>query len=58
MSRLTGSSIATLKLDELIAVTSGASDRAIGMERSKEAEIDAMRRELEEQVAIATDEDP
>jgi low affinity Fe/Cu permease len=47
-----------VRLDELIAVTSGASDRAIGIERSKEAEIDAMRRELEEQVATATDEDP
>ena len=46
-----------VKLDELIAVTSGASDRAIGIERAKEAEIDAMRRELEEQVAAATEED-
>ena len=47
-----------VKLDELIAVTSGASDRAIGIERAKEAEIDAMRRELEEQVAAATEDDP
>jgi len=47
-----------VKLDELIAVTSGASDRAIGIERAKEAEIDAMRRELEDRVAAATDGDP
>ena len=47
-----------VKLDELIAVTSGASDRAIGIERAKEAEIDAMRRELEEQVAASGEEDP
>jgi len=47
-----------VKLDELIAVTSGASDRAIGIERAKEAEIDRMRRELEAQVAGAGDEDP
>jgi low affinity Fe/Cu permease len=47
-----------VKLDELIAVTSGASDRAIGIERAKEAEIDRMRRELEEQVAAAGDDDP
>jgi low affinity Fe/Cu permease len=46
-----------VKLDELIAVTSGASDRAIGIERAKEPEIDAMRRELEARVAAATDED-
>ncbi|HEX3300109.1 MAG TPA: low affinity iron permease family protein [Actinomycetota bacterium] len=46
-----------VKLDELIAVTSGASDRAIGIERSKEAEIDQMRRDLEEQVRAAADED-
>jgi len=47
-----------VKLDELIAVTSGASDRAIGIERAKEADIDAMRRELEDRVSAATDEDP
>ena|SRR5690242_13621240 len=46
-----------VKLDELIAVTSGASDRAIGIERAKEAEIDRMRRELEERVAAAGDDD-
>ena len=46
-----------VKLDELIAVTSGASDRAIGIERAKEAEIDRMRRELEEQVRAAADEE-
>jgi len=46
-----------VKLDELIAVTSGASDRAIGIERAKEAEIDRMRRDLEEQVAGAREED-
>lgn len=46
-----------VKLDELIAVTSGASDRAIGIERAKEAEIDRMRRELEEQVRAAGDEE-
>src|SRR3954463_13692069 len=49
-----------VKLDELIAVTSGASDRAIGIERAKEAEIDRMRRELERRVAAlgAQDEPP
>jgi low affinity Fe/Cu permease len=46
-----------VKLDELIAVTSGASDRAIGIERAKEAEIDRMRRELEQQVARSGDAD-
>ena len=46
-----------VKLDELIAVTSGASDRAIGIERAKEAEIDRMRRELEERVAASDDDD-
>ncbi len=46
-----------VKLDELIAVTSGASDRAIGIERSKEAEIDRMRRDLERQFAGAPDDD-
>jgi len=46
-----------VKLDELIAVTSGASDRAIGIERAKEAEIDRMRKELEEQVAATSEED-
>ena len=46
-----------VKLDELIAVTSGASDRAIGIERAKEAEIDRMRKDLEERVAAAGDED-
>ena len=46
-----------VKLDELIAVTSGASDRAIGIERSKEAEIDRMRRELEDKVAATGDAD-
>jgi len=45
-----------VKLGELIAVTSGASDRAIGIERAKEAEIDRMRKDLEERVAAA-DED-
>jgi low affinity Fe/Cu permease len=47
-----------VKLDELIAVTSGASDRAIGIERAKEAEIDRMRRDLERRVAAGTDEEP
>jgi low affinity Fe/Cu permease len=47
-----------VKLDELIAVTSGASDRAIGIERAKEAEIDRMRRELEDKVAAAGDDEP
>src|SRR3954451_14313246 len=46
-----------VKLDELIAVTSGASDRAIGIERAKEAEIDRMRRDLEQQVARSGDAD-
>jgi low affinity Fe/Cu permease len=46
-----------VKLDELIAVTSGASDRAIGIERAKEAEIDGMRKDLEERAAVAGDED-
>jgi low affinity Fe/Cu permease len=46
-----------VKLDELIAVTSGASDRAIGIERSKEAEIDRMRRDLARQFAGAPDDD-
>jgi len=46
-----------VKLDELIAVTIGASDRAIGIERAKEAEIDRMRRELEQQVARSGDAD-
>ena len=46
-----------VKLDELIAVTSGASDRAIGIERAKEAEIDRMRLELERRVAGLGDED-
>jgi len=46
-----------VKLDELIAVTSGASDRAIGIERAKEAEIDRMRKDLEDRVAAAGDED-
>ena len=47
-----------VKLDELIAVTSGASDRAIGIERAKEAEIDRMRRDLEEQVAGGEEDQP
>jgi low affinity Fe/Cu permease len=46
-----------VKLDELIAVTSGASDRAIGIERAKEAEIDRMRRDLERRVAALGDDD-
>src|SRR3954470_7751170 len=46
-----------VKLDELIAVTSGASDRAIGIERAKEAEIDRMRRDLERRVAALGDQD-
>lgn len=46
-----------VKLDELIAVTSGASDRAIGIERAKEAEIDRMRRDLARQFAGAPDDD-
>ena len=46
-----------VKLDELIAVTSGASDRAIGIERAKEAEIDRMRNDLEDRVAAAGDKD-
>src|SRR3954447_9499222 len=46
-----------VKLDELITVTSGASDRAIGIERSKEAEIDRMRCDLERQFAGAPDDD-
>src|SRR6478609_1971841 len=46
-----------VKLDELIAVTSGASDRAIGIERAKEAEIDRMRRDLEERVSAASEDD-
>src|SRR3954447_11572871 len=45
-----------VKLDELIAVTSGASDRGIGIERAKEAEIDRMRKDLEERVASAGNE--
>jgi low affinity Fe/Cu permease len=40
----------------LIAVTSGASDRSIGIERAKEAEIDRMRNDLEERAAAAADE--
>jgi len=46
-----------VKLDELIAVTSGASDRAIGIERAKEAEIDRMRKDLEERVQTAADDE-
>jgi low affinity Fe/Cu permease len=46
-----------VKLDELIAVTSGASDRAIGIERAKEAEIDRMRQDLEDRVARAGGDD-
>jgi low affinity Fe/Cu permease len=46
-----------VKLDELIAVTSGASDRAIGIERAKEAEIDRMRRDLERRVAALGGDD-
>jgi hypothetical protein len=65
VSRITGSSGASLvaataihvKLDELIAVTSGASDLAIGIERAKEAEIDRMRRDLERRDAGARDDE-
>src|SRR5262245_44021576 len=46
-----------VKLDELIAVTSGASDRAIGIERAKESEIDRMRQDLEDRVARAGGDD-
>ena len=45
-----------VKLDELIAVTSGASDRAVGIERAKEAEIDRMRRDLERRAAGSADD--
>lgn len=43
-----------VKLDELIEVTAGASNRAIGIERANEREIDRMRDELEQKVAAAT----
>jgi low affinity Fe/Cu permease len=42
-----------VKLDELIAVTSGASDRAIGIERSTEQDIEEMREEIESKVSDA-----
>ena len=42
-----------MKLDELIAVTSGASNRAIGIERANEKEIDRMRKDLEDRAAVA-----
>jgi low affinity Fe/Cu permease len=44
-----------VKLDELIAVTHGASDRAIGIERANEDEIDRMREALEEKVKTSSD---
>jgi low affinity Fe/Cu permease len=47
-----------VKLDELIAVTAGASNRAIGIERASEADIDRMREALEEGVERSGDEDP
>lgn len=46
-----------VKLDELIAVTAGASNQAIGIERVNEREIDRMREELEEKAASATDDE-
>jgi low affinity Fe/Cu permease len=46
-----------VKLDELIAVTAGASNRAIGIERASEADIDRMREALEEGVERSGDED-
>lgn len=47
-----------MKLDELIAVTSGASNRAIGIERANEAEIDRMREALEDRVDRSGEDDP
>src|SRR3954468_22016699 len=46
-----------VKLDELIAVTSGASDRAIGIEPAKEAEIDRMCRDPQRRGAALGDQD-
>jgi low affinity Fe/Cu permease len=46
-----------VKLDELIAVTAGASNRAIGIERVNEREIDRMREDLEQKAASAADDD-
>ena len=46
-----------VKLDELIAVTAGASNRAIGIERVNEREIDRMREDLEEKAASASQSD-
>jgi low affinity Fe/Cu permease len=46
-----------VKLDELIAVTAGASNQAIGIERVNEREIDRMRADLEEKAASATDDE-
>jgi low affinity Fe/Cu permease len=40
-----------VKLDELIAVTSGASNQAIGVERSTEQEIEEMREQIESQAS-------
>ena len=45
-----------VKLDELIAVTAGASNQAIGIERVNEREIDRMREDLEQKAAAVTDE--
>jgi len=47
-----------VKLDELVAVTSGASNRAIGIERANEAEIDRMREALEDRVDRSGEDDP
>ena len=47
-----------VKLDELIAVTAGASNRAIGIERVNEREIDEMREDLEQKAASAADDEP
>jgi low affinity Fe/Cu permease len=47
-----------VKLDELIAVTSGASNRAIGIERGNEADIDRMREALEARVDRFGEDDP
>jgi low affinity Fe/Cu permease len=46
-TQLRDSTALHVKLDELIEVTAGASNRAIGVERSTEKEIEAMRERIE-----------
>jgi low affinity Fe/Cu permease len=44
-----------VKLDELIEVTAGASNRAIGVERATAKEIEAMRERVEAHAEEAAD---